>query len=51
MRPVPLGGLVTQRGAIMPKGVFVTSFGGGLLIITIFFYSYADIFKKKCDDN
>jgi hypothetical protein len=38
MRPVPLGGLVTQKGAIMPNGVVVTSFGGGLLIITLFFY-------------
>jgi hypothetical protein len=37
MRPVPLGGLVTQGGAIMPNGVVVTSFGGGLLIITIFY--------------
>ena len=34
MRPVPLGGLVTQGGAIMPNGVVITSFGGGLLIIT-----------------
>ena len=34
MRPVPLGGLVTQGVAIMPNGVVITSFGGGLLIIT-----------------
>ena len=37
MRPVPLGGLVTQGGAIMQNGVVVTSFGGGLLIITLNF--------------
>ena len=36
MRPVPLGGLVTQGGAIMPNGVVITSFGGGLMIITFF---------------
>jgi hypothetical protein len=27
--PSPLGGLVTQGEAIMPKGVVVTSFGSG----------------------
>jgi hypothetical protein len=40
MRPVPLGRLVTQGGALMPNGVVVTSFGGGLLIITKNYFSF-----------
>ena len=45
MRPVPLGGLVVQGVAIMTNGVIVTSFGGGLLIIALFFH------KMFVEDN
>ena len=51
MRPVPLGGLVTKGGAIMPNGVVITSFGGGLLIITKMFFqrffSHHEIIRIK----
>ena len=35
--PRPPRGTGDARGAIMPKGVVVTTFGGGLLIITIYY--------------